>query len=204
LARHKLLERIPGIEAKTITQKKIIRVPVPDLTTEKNIQNLAVSEAESPSPQGLTPVHPCPNISINSQGDCGQTEDAGSAADLSEATGTDGFMEVEQEVTRPVFDADFIKRVKFQDRGLISRLEGQVLLRNPHIAKVAQQKKWQKKLALFQDEAQVDGVKRINLTTYKSPWLKINTLLEMGIGYFLQPEATWTQDTPEAIAFWGS
>jgi hypothetical protein len=114
----------------------------------------------------------------------------------------DGFIEVEVEETRPVFDADFIKRVKFQDRGLISRLEGQVLLRNPQIAKLAQQKKWQKKLALFQDETQVDGVKRLNLTTYKSPWLKINTLLEMGIGYFLQPEATWTQDTPEAIAFW--
>jgi hypothetical protein len=203
LVRHKLLERIPGIEAKTITQKKIIRVPAPDPRAEKTLQNLAVSEAESPSPQDLNPVHTCPNNSINSQGDCGQPEGVGSAADPSEVTGgTDGFIEVEQEVTRSVFDADFIKRVKFQDRGLISRLEGQVLLRNPQIAKLAQQKKWQKKLALFQDETQVDGVKRINLTTYKSPWLKINTLLEMGIGYFLQPESTWMQDTPEAIAFW--
>jgi len=158
LARHKLLERIPGIEAKTITQKKIIRVPVPDLTTEKNIQNLAVSEPESLSPQGLNPVHTCPNNSINSQGNCGQIEGVASGADPSEATATDGFIEVEQDVTRSVFDADFIKRVKFQDRGLISRLEGQVLLRNPHIAKLAQQKKWQKKLALFQDETQVDGI----------------------------------------------
>jgi hypothetical protein len=115
---------------------------------------------------------------------------------------TSDFVEVEQEVTRPAFDADFIKRVKFQDRGLISQLEGQVLLRNPHIAKLTQQKKWQKKLSLFQDENEVDGVKRINLTTYKSPWLKIYTLLEMGISHFIQPESRWTQETPEAIAFW--
>jgi hypothetical protein len=202
LARHKLLERIPGIETKTITEKKIIRVPVSDLTTEKTLQNLAVSEAESLSTQGFNPVHTCPGNSINNQGRCGQAEAVGSATDPSEPTGTDAFIEVEQEVTRSVFDADFIKRVKFQDRRLISRLEGQFLLRNPHIAKRAQQKKWQKKLALFQDETEVDGVKRINLTTYKSPWLKINTLLEMGVGYFLQPESTWTQNTPEAIAFW--
>jgi hypothetical protein len=65
LVRHKLLERIPGIEAKTITQKKIIRVAVPDLTTEKTLQNLAVSEAESPSPQGLNPVHTCPDNFID-------------------------------------------------------------------------------------------------------------------------------------------
>jgi hypothetical protein len=202
LARHKLLERIPGIEEKTITQKKIIRVPAPDPTTEKTLQNLAGAEAESPSPQDLDPVHTCPDNSINSQGNCGQPEGVGSASDGSEASGTDGFIEVEQEVTRAVFDADFIKLVKFQDRGLISRLEGQVLLRNPQTAKFLQQGKWQKKLGLFQDDTQVDGVKRINLTTYKSPWLKIHTLLEMGIGYFLQPESTWTQHTPEAIAFW--
>ncbi len=72
LARHKLLERIPGIETKTITEKKIIWVPAPDLTAEKTLQNLAVSEAESHSEQGLNPVHTSPDNSINSQGDCGQ------------------------------------------------------------------------------------------------------------------------------------
>jgi hypothetical protein len=97
---------------------------VPDLTTEKNIQNLAVSEPESLSPQGLNPVHTCPNNSINSQGNCGQIEGVASGADPSEATATDGFIEVEQDVTRSVFDADFIKRVKFQDRGLIHDLRG--------------------------------------------------------------------------------
>jgi hypothetical protein len=153
----------------------------------KNTQNLTPSGAEDQSGQGLAPVHIPPGNSINHQGGCGQTE---------------AFVEVEQEVTRSVFDAEFIKRVKFQDRGLISRLEGQALLRNPHVAKLTQQKKWQKKLALFQDDQEVDGVKRINLTTYKSPWLKISTLIEMGIEFFLNPESTWTQETPEAIAFW--
>jgi hypothetical protein len=189
LARHKLVSRIPGIENKVVTQKKIVRVPISAVMAEKNLQNLTLTEAETLPGQGLEGVHIPPNNSINSQGICGQDESV-------------DFVEVEQEVTRPIFDADFVKRVKYQDRQLISRLEGQVLLKNPHIAKLIQQGKWGKKLALFQDENQVDGVKRINLTTYKSPYRKISTLISMGIEFFLQPESSWTQQTPEAIAFW--
>jgi len=206
LARHKLLERLPGIENKFITEKKIVRVPASELATEKNAQNQAPSEAESLIQQGLEGVHIPPSESITNTGVCGHAEKGiEEHTQLSHEKGEpkeDDFVEVEQEVTRPVFDADFIKRVKFQDRGLVSRLEGQFLLRNPHIARLAQQKKWQKKLSLFQDETQVDGIKRINLTTYKSPWLKIYTLLEMGFTYFVQPESKWNQETPELIAFW--
>ena len=206
LARHKLLERLPGIENKFITEKKIVRVPASELTTEKNAQNQTHSEAESTTEQGLEGVHIPPSGSINHTGVCGQAEEGiEEHTQPSHERGEpkeDDFVEVEQEVTRPVFDADFIKRVKFQDRGLMSRLEGQFLLRNPHIARLTQQKKWQKKLSLFQDETQVDGIKRINLTTYKSPWLKIHTLLEMGFAYFIQPESKWNQHTPELIAFW--
>jgi len=206
LARHKLLERLPGIENKFITEKKIVRVPASEVATEKTVQNQAPSEAESTNEQGLEGVHISPSESITHTGQCGQAEEKSEEPAQPSPEGgelkEDDFIEVEQEVTRPVFDADFIKRVKFQDRGLISRLEGQVLLRNPDIAKLAQQKKWHKKLSLFLDETQVDGIKRINLTTYRSPWLKIHTLLEMGFGYFIQPESKWNQETPELIAFW--
>ena len=204
LSRHTLLKRLPGIENKFITEKKIVRVPASELTTEKSTLNQASLEAQTLEQQALEPVHIPQCESINQQGVCGQSEVERLAEPSHEASKPENndFVEVEQEVTRPAFDPDFIKRVKFQDRGLISRLEGQVLLRNPHIAKLTQQKKWQKKLSLFQNEKEVDGVKRINLTTYKSPWLKIHTLLEMGFSYFLQSESRWTQETPEVISFW--
>ncbi len=206
LTRHRLVERLPGIENKFITEKKIVRVPVSELATENFAQNQAPSEAESTTAQGLEGVHKSPSESINHTGLCGQVEEKNEEPAQPSPEGgepkDDDFVEVEQEVTRPVFDADFIKRVKFQDQKLIRRLEAQFLLKNPHIAKLAQQKKWQKKLSLFLDETQVDGIKRINLTTYRSPWLKIHTLLEMGLGYFIQPESKWNQETPELIAFW--
>jgi hypothetical protein len=218
LARHRLLERLPGIEDKVITERKIIRVPVSDIITEKTIQNQGDAEPESQSQQSLEGVHKPPGESINHQGGCGQGVEGGTAPqeaggydkaesdtlarEAAKSTTADGFIEVEQEVTRPVFDPDFIRRVKYQDQKLISKLENQVLLRHPHIAKLIQQKKWYKKLSLFQDETQVDGIKRINLTTYRSPWLRIHTLFEMGFSYFLQPDSRWTQETPEVISFW--
>jgi hypothetical protein len=196
LVRHKLLERLPGIENKFITEKKIVRIAASEVAIEKPVQNQAHSEAESTALQGVEAVHIPQSESINHQRACGQqSEDNALPCN-------DGFIEVEQEVTRPVFDADFIRRIKFQDRGLMSRLENQVLLRHPHIAKFIQHKKWYKKLSLFQDETQVDGIKRINLTTYRSPWLRIHTLFEMGFSYFLQPDSRWTQETPEVISFW--
>jgi len=50
----------------------------PVLDWEKIIEKSPPVGAESPSPQGLNPVHTCPNNSINSQGNCGQAEGVGS------------------------------------------------------------------------------------------------------------------------------
>jgi hypothetical protein len=75
-------------------------------------------------------------------------------------------------------------------------------LDHPEIAKLLQQRRWYKKLQVFSDPNEPDCVKRLNLTTYKSDWLKVHTLLEMGIEFFLNPDSRWTQDSPEAVEFW--
>lgn len=46
------------------------------------------------------------------------------------------------------------------------------------------------------------GKNFLNLSTYKSDWLRIKTLLDMGIGFFLNPDSSWTKDSPELLAFW--
>ena len=55
---------------------------------------------------------------------------------------------------------------------------------------------------VFSDPNEPDCVKRLNLSTYKSDWLKVHTLLEMGIEFFLNPESRWSVNTPEAVEFW--
>jgi hypothetical protein len=101
----------------------------------------------------------------------------------------------------PIFTPEFVRKVKFDNRQLISQIELHYYLDNPDIAKLLQQTRWFKRLNAFTDPGALEPT-RINLSTYKSIWLKIHRLLEMGIGYFLRPDASWTDTTPEAIAFW--
>jgi hypothetical protein len=92
--------------------------------------------------------------------------------------------------------------VKYKNRAWLSQVEAHFLLDHPEIAKLLQQRRWYKKLMVFSDPNEPDCVKRLNLTTYKSDWLKIHTLLEMGIEFFLNPESRWSQHSPEAVEFW--
>jgi hypothetical protein len=111
-------------------------------------------------------------------------------------------VEVETEVTRPVLDADFVEKVKFSDRKLIGRLEALFFLNNPDITKRRQQEKWYKALSLFVDEEALDEVKTVNPASYKSHLVRLKTLFKMGLGFFVSPDAAWTQETPEVLHFW--
>ena len=103
---------------------------------------------------------------------------------------------------KPVFDPEFIHTVKNKDRNLISRVESQFLLLNPEAAKLLQQQRWHKKLSIFTDPDEPDCKKKIHLATYRSKLLQVQTLLDMGIGWFLNPENSWHKESPELLEFW--
>ncbi|NES18690.1 MAG: hypothetical protein F6K41_07105 [Symploca sp. SIO3E6] len=75
-------------------------------------------------------------------------------------------------------------------------------MKNPEAAKLLQQQRWHKKLSIFTDPSEPDCKKKIHLATYRSKWLQIHTLLDMGIGWFLNPENSWHSETPELLEFW--
>jgi hypothetical protein len=109
-----------------------------------------------------------------------------------------------QVIEKPVFDPEFIRRVKWQDRKLISQIELRWLIEHPEAAKQLQQIRWHKRLSLFTDPDEPDCNKRLNLSDYHSRWLKIYRLQEMGVDFFLQPGAVWHSESSEAIAFWNT
>ncbi|HEY9607653.1 MAG TPA: plasmid replication protein, CyRepA1 family [Allocoleopsis sp.] len=154
----------------------------------KTDQNQGGAKSETPTTPAIELGHLMLNFSINQ----------GEGVPVSE----ESEVEVVITETKPVFDPEFIRKVKYQDRAWLSKVELHFLVQHPEVAKLLQQRRWYKKLQVFSDPNEPDYVKRLNLTTYKSDWLKIHTLLEMGIEFFLNPESRWTQDTPEAIEFW--
>ncbi|HEY9892153.1 MAG TPA: plasmid replication protein, CyRepA1 family [Candidatus Sericytochromatia bacterium] len=188
VAMHSLLKRLPGIETKTITEKKKILVPASETTSEKMSQNSECLETETPISTSLEVGHPLSGTTIDKQGEGVHDERV--------------TVEVEIEVTRPVLDADFIEKVKFSDRKLIGRLEALFFLHHPDITKRRQQEKWYKALSLFVDEEALDEVKTVNPASYKSHLVRLKTLFKMGLGFFVSPDAAWTQETPEVLHFW--
>jgi hypothetical protein len=160
-----------------------------DAPPSENVKNVMVKEPETVTEQAVTPVHLPQNLYIKTV-EGGQAKNTGMVR--LEVTQTDA----------PVFDTDFVQRVLYRDRSFISAVELHFLLNNPDIAKLLQQRKWYKKLDIFTDPDSPESIKNISLTNYHSRWLKVNTLLKMGIAFFLQPGAVWSDDTPEAITFW--
>jgi hypothetical protein len=256
VTRHRLISRLPGIEEKTFTTSKVLRLPQASVDEIKSgrvsletAQKLGIPTPETPTPQGIEVEHLPPN-SLNNQGkgvpaeegdelssngsipasenvDFDQNKTTQNQGIVSPETPTpqtidlehlplnisinqgegvppseEGEVEIVVTETKPVFDPEFIRKVKFQDRAWLSKIELYFLLLHPEIAKLSQQKRWCKKLQLFTDPNEPDCVKRLNLSTYRSDWLKIHTLLEMGIEFFLNPESRWTQDSPEVLEFW--
>jgi len=188
VAMHSLLKRLPGIETKTITEKKKILVPASEITSEKTGQNPGDLETSTPTGTSVEVGHPLSGTTIDNQTEGVQNERV--------------TVEVETEVTRPILDTDFIEKVKFSNPKLIGRLEALFFLNNPDITKRRQQEKWYKALSLFVDEEALDEVKTVNPASYKSILVRLNTLLKMGLGFFLSPGAAWTQETPEVLQFW--
>jgi len=108
---------------------------------------------------------------------------------------------IEVLIEKPAFNPDLINKVTNQDRAFISRLESLFFLNNPEICKVVQQHKWHKKLDLLTDPDST-SLGGLAVSRYHSKWLEVNTLYEMGIDFFLNPENSWHNESPEAIAFW--
>ena len=188
VAMHSLLKRLPGIETKTITQKKKILVPASEIPSEKTAHFSGSLEAETPTVSSNEVGHPLSGTTIYNQ------EEGVQVVGVT--------VEVETEVTRPVLDVDFVEKVKFSDRKLIGRLEALFFLNNPAITKRRQQEKWYKALSLFVDEEALDEVKTVNPASYKSHLVRLKTLFKMGLGFFVSPDAAWTQETPEVLHFW--
>jgi hypothetical protein len=110
--------------------------------------------------------------------------------------------DTEQYIERSVFTAEFIKKIKFDNPAYISQLEKYYLLTNPEIAKKLQQNKWYNKLSVFTDPESPEYAKKLNLSDWKSQWLKIHTLLEMGLDKFLAPNTEWSEQDPKVIEFY--
>jgi hypothetical protein len=107
---------------------------------------------------------------------------------------------VEVLIEKSAFNPDFINKVKNQDRFFIPRLESLFFLTNPELCKLTQQHKWYKKLDLLTDpDSATQGA--LPIARYRSKWLEINTLYEMGIDFFLDSANSWHDESPEAIAF---
>ncbi len=195
VTRHRLVSRLPGIENKTQTVSRVVTLPQSSVDEIKSgkvsletAQKLGIPTPETPSTQAIEVGHLPLNFSINQ----------GEGVPASEGN------EIELVITetKPIFDPEFIRKVKYKNRAWLSQVEAHFLLDHPEIAKLLQQRRWYKKLMVFSDPNEPDCVKRLNLTTYKSDWLKIHTLLEMGIEFFLNPESRWSQHSPEAVEFW--
>ncbi|HEY9831293.1 MAG TPA: hypothetical protein V6D26_11990, partial [Stenomitos sp.] len=195
VTRHRLVSRLPGIENKTQTVSRVVTLPQTSVDEIKSgrvsletAQKLGIPTPETPSTQSVEVGHLPLNFSINQE--------------LRVPVPEGGEVEVVITETKPIFDPEFIRKVKYKNRAWLSQVETHFLLEHPEIAKLLQQRRWYKKLQVFSDPNEPDCVKRLNLTTYKSDWLKVHTLLEMGIEFFLNPESRWTQDSPEAVEFW--
>lgn len=84
---------------------------------------------------------------------------------------------------------EFVRRVRFEDRLLLSQLDAAWQFENPIDAEFLQRTKW------LADNKQFLG-------DYSDRWLKIKSLKVLGLDKFLEPGTVWTQDSPEVQDFW--
>jgi hypothetical protein len=182
IALRRLKDRLPGIENATYIERIPVTPPQPTVETSNGEPpHLADNPNEDESTKDNTKVD----------------EPATIDSDAAQSPSIEY-----KEVEKPVLTSDFIRKVMFDKKALISQVETHWLLSHPDIAKELQQNKWLKRFKIFTDPDKPDWSKKMNLTNYKSQWLKINCLLEMGIMHFLQPNVYWNQETPEVIDFW--
>ncbi|MEG3987601.1 DUF3854 domain-containing protein [Microcoleus sp. S28C3] len=87
----------------------------------------------------------------------------------------------------------FVHRVRFDDRSLLTQLETAWLFNNPEDAEYLQRSKWE------------TGKLESSLSDHSSRWLKLKTLSELKLRQFLDPDRTWSEESPEIQEFlkWG-
>jgi hypothetical protein len=177
----RIKDRLPGIEKATYIE----RVPI-----------------TPPQPTVEVPNGEPPHLADNP--DEGESKAENTQVDEPTTTDSDSAQPppIEyKEVEKPVFTAEFIRHVNIDNRPLISQIETHWLLCHPDKAKELQQGKWFKKLNIFTDPEKPDCSKKMNLSNYKSTFLKITCLREMGIMHFLQPDVSWDKYSREVGDF---
>jgi hypothetical protein len=87
----------------------------------------------------------------------------------------------------------FVHRIKFDDRSLLTQLETAWLFNNLEDAEYLQRGKWE------------TGKLESSLSDHSSRWLKLKTLSKLNLTQFLDPDRTWSEKSPEIQEFfrWG-
>jgi hypothetical protein len=83
---------------------------------------------------------------------------------------------------------EFVRLVRFEDRALLSKLEASWLFKNQEDAEYLQRRKWKQQLRTF-------------LPDVSDRWIKLRFLKTLGIEKFLDPDKSWTNDSPEVLDF---
>ena len=88
-----------------------------------------------------------------------------------------------------LWKSQFVHRVRFDDRALLSQLENSWLFHHPDEAEYLQKAKWESgKLESFAPD-------------HSSRWLKLKVLSKLNIMQFLDPDRIWTNDSLEVQKF---
>lgn len=106
-----------------------------------------------------------------------------------------------KEVEKSVFTPEFVKEMYFDNRHKLSKLETFFFLQNSEHAKQLQQHRWQKSLL----DATGENPRPLKLGDYRSRYLKIAGLMEVGIIEFIEftkQGNQWSSSSPEAIKVW--
>jgi len=88
----------------------------------------------------------------------------------------------------PLWTWEFVRLVRFEDRALLSKLEASWLFKNQEDAEYLQRRKWKQQLRTF-------------LPDVSDRWVKLRFLKALGIEKFLDPDRSWTADSPEVLDF---
>lgn len=81
---------------------------------------------------------------------------------------------------------EFIRRIRFDDRSLLSQLDNSWQFENPEDAE-------------FLQRAKLSADRREFIGDFSARWLKIKALRTLGLEKFMEPGKAWSQDSPEVV-----
>ena len=81
---------------------------------------------------------------------------------------------------------EFIRRIRFDDRSLLSQLDNSWQFENPEDAE-------------FLQRAKLSADRREFIGDFSTRWLKIKALRALGLEKFMEPGKAWSQDSPEVV-----